>query len=56
MKKATMNSQNSGLDFIVPNPIGSDTDWICRTNHLVILADQAEQSRFLQDIIDQVKS
>ena len=52
MKRPMMDSQNGVLDFIVRSLVGSDTGWIYRTDDLVVLADEAEESRFLQNVID----
>ena len=42
MKKPTRDSKNSVFNFVAPSLIGSDTNWICRTNDLVVLEDEAE--------------
>ena len=56
MKKRTRDSKNSVFNFVTPSLIGSDTNWISRTNDLVVLEDEAEQSWFFQNIMYWVKS
>ena len=56
MKKPTREDQNSVMHFFYPSLIlGHDTDWICRTDDLVFLADEAEQSWFFRKSMEWVR-